>query len=99
MPDGVDVPANIAEENFKIGIRPEYIQVFEKEGSGRIGVKVDRKYMSTGGQYIVQFKAGNSIVKAKIPHMQGLKIKDRAWVNLPSDRFIVFNNGGVVLNN
>ena len=50
--------------------------------------------MSNGGQYIVQFGVNGSVFKAKTSHRSGQDIKDKAWVTLPADKVLLFDENG-----
>jgi ABC-type sugar transport system ATPase subunit len=77
-----------------IGIRPERVRVSPQAVEGAVEVKVQRKSISVGRQYLLALERGGQTFKAKVPAELGRLIGDRAWVTLPLNEIVLFGPDG-----
>ena len=78
-----------------IGIRPEYIKIHENKTKSAIRCKVLHKVLTLGKQYLVYLELNNVKFKAKTKNEIGKKLQNEAWIELPEERIMLFNDEGI----
>ena len=94
IPEPLPVQGPASSESVVIGIRPERIAVSTTPGAGAVAVKVARKSITIGRQYLLALEIDGLVFKAKVPASLGREIGDRAWVRLPIEEIVLFGPDG-----
>ena len=81
-------------KKITIGIRPEKVVLSTSRKENMVPGKVMRKFIVTGGQYLVKVKIDDLIIKAKVNPSLGQQIQEKIWVECPLEWVSLFKEDG-----
>ncbi|MER3485923.1 MAG: ABC transporter ATP-binding protein [Chloroflexota bacterium] len=76
------------------GIRPEHVVVRSAPGGNAVQVRLLRKTITIGRQYLLALQHDGHILKAKVPPGIGTALGDTVWVELPLEHLVLFDAHG-----
>ncbi|MEA2586363.1 MAG: multiple sugar transport system ATP-binding protein [Thermomicrobiales bacterium] len=94
FPAPVSLSGTSDASSVTIGIRPEHVRVSAERTPGAVEATVARKSITIGRQYLLSIQRGDQTFKGKVPAEMGQRLGGAAWVELPLDRIVIFDQDG-----
>lgn len=88
IPDGANADMSA---DYKVGIRPEFIEIHQSEQAGAIVCDVNAVHL-TGNARVLDLEGANLNFKARVEDTSPIRAGERVWATFPKDVTIIYAN-------
>ena len=82
--------------DIRLGIRPERIRVAPPGTPGTLPARIERRFITIGGQYLLTLRIGATVLRARVDGALGRILGDEAGIDCPVQHLAFFRNGTVM---
>lgn len=80
-------------EGLRLGIRAERVAVLPPGTPGTLPARIERRFITIGGQYLLTLRVGETLIRARAPASLAQELGEAAGIHCPATHLAFFRDG------